>query len=432
MKPFTRLRNRRILRYASLGLAVVAVLLAAAIVTTLTVDLGPSVRATAEREGSKYIERPLHIGSLGIHLLSGKVRVENLTIDGVHSGDRPFFTARRIDVGLDWSPAIARKPDITISAVEMTDWQMLVERWDGGHNFPRFNHDEDQPKQPRPFTVTLRGLRAHRGQFMFEDHETPWSVECPNLDIKISNLPNYHGTAEFNGGAVRIQQFAPMAANFKAQFTIDGPRIHLDRIDMESDGAITTARGDVDMAHWPEQTYQVQSRVKFPRMKQLFFKDEKWDVTGDGNFNGTFHLSKAGPDLAGAFSSDVAGVNEYRFPELYGSLRWTKTAFDVWNAGSKFYGGDARFTYGIKPFGAPVRPSHHFDATVTDLDLVRFTDFEQLRGLRFAGIASLHNVLDWPSGRFSEHRGGGRLVVTPPSGVTTMTASLSTARAADA
>jgi translocation and assembly module TamB len=223
-----------------------------------------------------------------------------------------------------------------------------------------------------------------------------------------------------------------MWTNFKAQFVIDGPRIHLDRIDLETDGAATTGRGDVDMAHWPEQTYQVQSRVKFPRMKQLFFKDEKWDVSGDGQFGGTFHLSKAGPDLAGAFASEVAGVNEYRFPELYGSLRWTKSAFDVWNAGSKFYGGDARFTYGIKPFGAKVRPAHHFESTITDLDLARFTDFEQVRALRFAGTASLHNVLDWPSGRFSEHRGGGHLVVTPPAGTAMMAASLAAAPPPDA
>ena len=81
------------------------VVLAVSIVTSLTVDLGPSVRETAEREGSKYIERPLHIGALGIHLLSGKVRVENVRIDGVHDNDRPFFTARWIDVRLDWAPA---------------------------------------------------------------------------------------------------------------------------------------------------------------------------------------------------------------------------------------------------------------------------------------------------------------------------------------
>src|SRR5206468_11314630 len=104
-------------------------------------------------------ERPLHIGALGIHLLSGKVRVENVRIDGVHDNDRPFFTAHWIDVRLDWAPAAARKPDFTISSVEMTDWQMLVERWEGGHNFPRFVHDDGRPKQPRSFTVTLRGLR---------------------------------------------------------------------------------------------------------------------------------------------------------------------------------------------------------------------------------------------------------------------------------
>ena len=39
------------------------------------------------------------------------------------------------------SPAFSLHPDITISSVEMTDWQMLVEKWDGAHNFP--------PLQPR-------------------------------------------------------------------------------------------------------------------------------------------------------------------------------------------------------------------------------------------------------------------------------------------
>jgi len=122
-----------------------------------------------------------------IHLLTGKVLVEDLRIDGVHPGDRPFFTAKRIDVALDWVPAFARRPDITISSVEMTDWQMLVERWDGGHNFPRFTHDDGKPPGPKRMTTTLKWLRAYRGQFAFEDHETPWGVVCPNLDINITN-----------------------------------------------------------------------------------------------------------------------------------------------------------------------------------------------------------------------------------------------------
>ena len=198
----------------------------------------------------------MHIGGLSIRLLTGKVLVENLTIDGLHPGDRPFFTAKRIEVGLDWLPAFARKPDITISSVEMTDWQMLVEKWAGAHNFPRFNHNDGRPPGPRPVAFTMKWLQASRGQFTFEDHETPWSVVCRNLDVTIGNLPNYHGTAVFHGGTVTIQDFVPMWANMKAQFVIDGSRIHLGRIDLETDGGVTVARGEVDTAQWPTQSYR--------------------------------------------------------------------------------------------------------------------------------------------------------------------------------
>ena len=436
MNVFKRLRNHPILRYVSLCLTVVVALLAAAIVASITIDLGPAVRAKAEDAGSKYLERPLRIGTLRIRLLTGRVLVENLTIDGLHPGDRPFFTAKQISVALDWAPAFSLHPDVTISSVEMTDWQMLVEKWDGGHNFPRFSHDDGKPAGPKRYTTTLRYLHAFRGKFTFEDHETPWGVICPNLDITIGNEPVYHGTAKFTGGTVTIQEFVPMWANMNAQFVIDGSRIHLDRIDMDTDGAVTVATGEVDMGHWPNQGYQVKSRVDFPRMRELFFRDESWRISGAADFTGSFRLWKTGEetnrDLTGTFASGLAGLNDYRFPQLHGSLRWTQHGFDVWDAGSQFYGGDAKFIYGIKPFGQKTRPSHHFDATVTGVDLARFTDFEQFPGLRFAGSASLHNVLDWPSGHFSEHRGDGHLTIAPPPGVTPMTASLVSARAADA
>ncbi|HXI29114.1 MAG TPA: translocation/assembly module TamB domain-containing protein [Vicinamibacterales bacterium] len=435
MKFLQRLRGHKVLRYASLGLTFAVALLAAAIVASLTIDLGPSVRARAERAGSDYIERPLHIGGLSIHLLTGRVLVDDLRIDGLHPGDRPFFTAKRIAVALDWLPAIARRPDITITSVEMTDWQMLVERWEGAHNFPRFNHDDGKPPGPKRVTTTLKWLRASRGQFTYEDHETPWGVVCPDLDINITNLPNYHGTATFTKGTVTIQDFVPMWASMKAQFVIDGPRIHLPHIDLDSDGAKTALSGDVDMGHWPNQGYRMHSRVNFPRMRELFFKDASWMLSGDGDFDGTFRLYKSGEntnrDLSGSFSSTLAGLNDYRFPQLYGSLRWTQDGFDVWNAGSQFYGGSAQFVYSIKPFGQRVKPTHRFDTTLAGVDLAQFTDFEQLRGQRFAGAASLRNHLEWPSGHFDQHRGDGQITVTPPPGVTTMTGSLAAARADD-
>jgi hypothetical protein len=426
VKFLERLRGYRVVRYGSVGGAVLIALLATAIVATVTVDLGPLAKGAAEREGSKYIERGLHIGTLRIHLLTGKVLVEDLTIDGLHPGDRPFFTAKRIAVGLDWLPAIRRKPDITITSVEMTDWQMLVEKWQDQHNFPRLTRD-NQPQGERRVTVTIKHFRGSGGQFSYEDHETPWQVICRNLDINITNLPRYHGTATFSGGTVAIQNYVPMWANMKADFVLDGPRVHLEHIDLESDGARTVAAGDVDLAHWPEQTFKVQSRIHFPRMRELFFKDEAWRVNGDGDFNGTFHLFKGGRDLNGTFTSQVAGVNAYRFPSLYGSLRWTPSAFEVWDAGARFFDGDAKFAYSIKPLGAGIKPTARFEASADRVDLAQLTDFEELAGQRFAGTATLHNLLEWPLGQFSQHRGEGRVAVTPPPGATMMTASLNEA-----
>ena len=31
----------------------------------------------------------------------------------------------------------------------MTDWQMLVEKWEGGHNFPRFIRDNPDGRSGR-------------------------------------------------------------------------------------------------------------------------------------------------------------------------------------------------------------------------------------------------------------------------------------------
>src|SRR5438067_8633536 len=52
------------------------------------------------------------------------------------------------------------------------------------------------------------------------------------------------------------------------------------------------ARGEVDLANWPNQIYQVESRVNFPRMRQIFWKNESWRLAGDGEFNGSFALFK--------------------------------------------------------------------------------------------------------------------------------------------
>lgn len=410
----------------------VAAILAVAIVASLTVDLGPAARRAAETQGSKYIERPMRIGRLSIHVLAGKYVIEDLIIDGLHPGDRPFFTAKRVLIAMDWATAMQRRPEFLVTSVELTDWQMLVEKWENGHNLPRFTRD-DQPQGPKRFTTTVQYLHASRGRFTYEDHETPWSIVCPNLDFTLGNLPGYHGEATFTRGTVQIQDYKPMWANMRASYRLDGPHVDVDRIEIDTDGAKTVARGSVELGkRWPEQSYDFESRVQFPRMGDIFFSDQDWNLTGDGDVSGKFHLFKGGHDLAGTFKSDVLGWRDYRFPALAGSLHWTPTAFEVRDASARFFGGAAQFTYSIKPLGRKnVRSTSRFEASYEDADLTAFTDFQNWRGLRFAGSMSGHNILEWPTGRFVERRDEGSATVAPPPGVQPMTASALDERAPD-
>jgi hypothetical protein len=425
------LRHHKAYRHITRTLAVAAAILAVAVVTSVTVDLGPALRRLAESQGSNGLKRPIHIGQLKIRLFFGRIVIEDFSIEGLEPTDRPFFTAKHLELTLDWSTAA--HGELTISAAELTDWQMLVERWPNRHNFPRFTSGQ-AASGPKRLTTTLRSFRGSRGQFTYEDHEAPWSIVARNLDINIGNLPQYHGTATFTDGTVAIQDYVPFYANMKAQFVIDGGHVHLDRIDFDTDGARTFATGDVELGpKWPEQSYQFKSHVRLPRMRRLFFKDEKWEVAGESDFTGTFHLFKGGRELAGSFASATIGVNEYRFGVLHGSLRWTPSLFLVSNAGAKVFGGDGRFTYSIQPLGSAVRPRARFEASFAGVDLTSFTDFEQLKGLRFAGAAAGEHIWqEWPLGRFADRRGGGHVIVSPPAGVQPMTPELlASLRAAD-
>ena len=105
MNLLNRLRRYKGVRYVKVTLAVCAWIFAVAVVTTVTVDLGPAVRRNAETLGTTTLKRPVHIGRLSIRLLTGHIVVDDFSIDGLEPADRPFFTAKRLEVSLDWSTA---------------------------------------------------------------------------------------------------------------------------------------------------------------------------------------------------------------------------------------------------------------------------------------------------------------------------------------
>ena len=409
--------GRTMYRYGRRFAVTIGIVIAVLVVSLLTIDLGPAVKARAETAGGNWLERKMTIGRLGIHLGSGKFVVENLRIDGMYPNEPPWLEAKRVDVALDWSALFHR--EVLLTSIEMTDWKMTVESFaDGRQTFPRLTGPPRKPRQGPPIVVTtLQYVRAHRGQLVYNDYGSEWNIVAPNMDVVVTKAGDYRGQAKFSKATIVIQKFEPMTAELSSSFKVADGKIVLDRIDLLTDGAVSTLSGVVDMRNWPEQLYQIKSKVQFPRMREIFFAGDKFSLFGDGDFTGTFHMFKGGRELKGDFKSAIAGVNDYRFPNLEGSLVWVRDSMEVTRASADFSGGRADFKFLMAPLGKAIPARAVFDVNYRDVDLNALSDFYQMRGLQLAGRATGHNEMSWPLGKYVERRGSGNSTFTSIGGL---------------
>jgi TamB, inner membrane protein subunit of TAM complex len=425
-QPEALKKRPRVRRLVLRLLALVAAVVAALLVTLFTIDLGPALREAAEQQGSRYMERPLRIGRLSAKLTPGEFLVEDLVIEGRSPSDRPFFKAKTITVKLPWWSIISR--ELVIESVAMTDWEMVIETWQGGrHNFPKVT-PKTKRQGPPAFITTVKSVVASRGHLIYQDHGTPWGIVASNLTVQlVKSAPtnDYRGRSTFSGGTVQIMGYQPFRLDMQSRFKLNGAKVEFDRIDLISDGARSVATGVADIPRWPEQLYQVRSKIDFPTQKNIFFHGQKFAVSGTGDFTGTFHLFKGGRELKGSFASPVAGVNDWRFPNLRGSVLWLPDRLEITNATSELSGGTARFDYRMAPFGRLATPTlATWDVEYKDVDLARLTDFLETQGLRLSGRASGRNRLEWPLGKWAQKKGNGEAIVQPPAGMSPMTRAL--------
>ena len=101
------------------------IIVAVIVVSTLTIDLGPALKARAEREGSNWLDRKMTIGRLGVQLGRGRFVVEDLKIDGMFPNEPPWLVAKRLDVSLRWGALFGR--EVLLDSIDMSDWRMVVE-----------------------------------------------------------------------------------------------------------------------------------------------------------------------------------------------------------------------------------------------------------------------------------------------------------------
>ncbi len=421
----------RLHRYGRRLTIVGIALTAAALVSFVTVDLGPAVRSQAEQVLSARLDRPVHIGRLGTYLFPGRFLIENLVIEGLSPSDEPFFSTEQIVISTSWLALF--HGEILMDEVEIGPWRMVAESFsDGRQSFPSLVAQPDKPEDvalaeddvgsdsPEAgfrLVTTVRQLLAHDGEFVYRDHVAPWNVTARNVDLTIAKGEGYGGDVAFTDGTVGIAAFEPMTAAMEATFKIDGGDLTLTQIDLTLDGFQSAVTGAVEMTNWPEQTYHVvESDIDLPTMKEVFFAGDPFAVDGSARFSGTWHIFDGGRELTGDFESDDWTLNGLGFPDTTGSVVWTRHRFEVFDYTSGFYDGDVQLTYSMAPIGTDELGVATLDTRVTDVNLLELSDALALVGVRPEGRGSGHNLLQWPIGHFAGHTGEGRLEVVPPEG----------------
>jgi len=418
MRTAVAAAGRKAYRYGRRFAVTIGVIVAVLVVSTLTLDLGPALRARAETEGGKWLDRKMTIGRLGVHLGSGRFVIEDLRIDGMLPDEPPWLVVKRLDVSLRWSALLHR--EVLLESIEMTDWKMIVESFPNGRQtFPRLTGPPRKPRTGPPIVVTtMQYVRAHRGELVFNDYGSDWRAVAPNLEVIVTKSGDYRGQMRYSNGTIVVQKYEPMSADLTAGFKVVDNKVIFDRMTLVTDGAVSKLTGVVDLRNFPEQLYQIDSKIQFPKQREIFFARDKFTLFGEGHFTGTFHMFKGGRELKGNFTSALAGVNDYRFPNLEGSVVWVRDRMEVTRATADFYGGKADFKYLMAPLGKRDQPARAvFDVNYRDVDLNALTDFYETRGMRLAGRASGHNEMSWPLGRYAERRGSGTATFTSVGGL---------------
>jgi len=424
--------NPRVKKYIRRTAITVIAIVSAILVSFVSIDLGPVVRAQAERLASERIDRPVHIGRLGAYLMPGHFLIEDLVIEGLSPQDEPFFTADRVVVTTSWGALLGG--EILVDGADMGQWRMLVELFpDGTHSFPRFtaqrtddnsaseeqknNPDDGEENNQRYIVTTIKHMLAHDGEFVYRDYGAPWSVVARNINLTIEKQEDrYGGDVSFRDGTVQIGSFLPMTADLNGTYELDGGLVNLTRIGLKMDGFVSELTGEVDLLNWPEQTYRIlESSIELPPMKEVFFAEDNFAVTGEASFTGEWHLFDGGRELTGNFESDDATLNDFKFPGINGALLWTRDRFEVFETQSYFYGGNLDIEYSMKPLGLKVPGTATLNVGYQGIDVSLVMDdaLNVRQAARPEGFATGQNELWWPLGQFGELTGEGVLSLIP-------------------
>lgn len=391
-------------------LLVLAAVVAALLVSLFTIDLGPSLRARAEREATKYFERPVHIGELSVTLRPGIFVIKNFVIEGLTPDAAPFLKADRIRLHIPLSSLVRRQ---LIVEAEMDRWALTLEMFPGNrNNIPRL---KPRSTEPGRFQTNINYIWARSGWFKLIDHAQPLDFTAENVEVNFTrdiSLGKYVATLAFRGGVTNILSYEPMRLDaMSARMSFDvGNLITVQGLDLVTDGTRSHMTGVIDLNKWPEQYFDISTVFDVPPLKEIFFFGQDFTATGRGEYKGKFQKFQSGKyDVTGVFKVPALNVSGLDFPEMTGRVVWIQNRLEVVGAQSKFYGGDMRLSYVLATLAGGRGSIADLSATYKGVDLTAFGRVMNWQGIELASRADGWQTMTWPNGRFDDMVGDGEI-----------------------
>ena len=285
---------------------VLAVALAVVLVSVVSIDLGPALKARAERAGGNWLDRGLHIGRLGVQLGRGRFVIEDLVIDGMRPG-RGSLARRQARRGVPHLGRLFRRE-------VLLDTHRDARLADGRRELSRM------AARPSPASPVRRGrpapghrrssprckyVRAWRGEFVYRDFGSNWSAITRNLDVNVAKATEYRGVLRFADSTITIQNYVPMtAAGGRHLQGAGNGQVVFDRM-----RARHRRRGERrDRDRRPRQagpsSCTTSSRGSSSRgCARSSSRPTRSTLHGEGEFDGHVPLFKGGRELKGKFYS---------------------------------------------------------------------------------------------------------------------------------
>ena len=425
VEPPAPRRRVRVLHWSRRFLLVLAGVLAAALVSLFTIDLGPSLRARAEREATKYFERPVHIGELSATLRPGEYVARKVVIEGLTPEATPFLKAERVKLHIPWSTLIRQQ---LIVEAEMDQWALNIELFPNSKtNIPRL-----KPKSTAPgkFQTNINYIWARSGWFRLIDHAQPLDFTAEKVAINFTrdlSLDKYVATVHFGGGVTNILSYEPMRIDsMTARLSFDeGNLLTIQGLDFLADGSRTHAKGAIDLNKWPLMNLDVTTRFEVAPLKEIFFFGQDFTATGRGEFKGKYLKFQNGKhDLSGVMSVPGLRVSGLDFPGMTGRLIWTPSRLEIVNARSQFYGGDMQLDYALTALASGRGSLADMLVQYKGVDLTQFGHVMKWEGIELASRADGWQTMTWPAGRFADMKGDGEVRAATADGRAVASADL--------